>query len=264
MRAEVENNLVLGIAASVARDPAPAKGPPYFATVQSGSDMRGCAVRTPPYPLAITRPDGDDALKLLAEDAFSLYPQLGEVNGPEPAVEVFARLWAGLSGRQARRAMRQRIYEARRVHPPGNSPLGDLRPATDAASELLTAWGAGFLREASPSEKKGPAELVRERLGNGSLFVWDDGGPVCMAAASGKTPNGIRVNFVYTPANLRRRGYASACVAALTQRLLDGGNEYCCLYANLANPTSNAIYQRIGYQPVCEVAMYTLESRAEQ
>ncbi len=79
-----------------------------------------------------------------------------------------------------------------------------------------------------------------------------------MAAWAGRTPNGLRINYVYTPPELRGRGYATACVAALSRALLEAGNRYCCLYTDLANPTSNAIYRRIGYRPVCDAAMYAL------
>ena len=93
---------------------------------------------------------------------------------------------------------------------------------------------------------------MRARLKAGSLFVWDDDGPVSMASWSGRTRNGVRVNLVYTPRERRSRGYATACVAALTERLLAEGKQYCCLFTQLANPVSNRIYQRIGYRAVCD------------
>ena len=80
--------------------------------------------------------------------------------------------------------------------------------------------------------------------------MWDHGGPVSMASATGPTPNGIRVNGVYTPPEHRGRGYATACVAALSARLLAEGRRFCFLFTDAANPTSNAIYQRIGYVPL--------------
>ena len=79
-----------------------------------------------------------------------------------------------------------------------------------------------------------------------------------MAGWTGKTENGVRVSLVYTPSEHRGHGYASACVADLTSLLLAGGNAYCCLYTDLGNPTSNAIYQRIGYRPVCDVTDFSL------
>ena len=86
------------------------------------------------------------------------------------------------------------------------------------------------------------------------MYVWEhEGRPVSIAAYAGPTPNGIRVSHVYTPPELRGRGYASAVTAALTQHLLDTGYRYCFLYTDLSNPTSNSIYQKIGYQPVADV-----------
>ena len=52
-----------------------------------------------------------------------------------------------------------------------------------------------------------------------------------MAAARGPTPHGIRIGFVYTPVEWRGRGYASACVAALSQQQLDQGKSLCFLYS---------------------------------
>ena len=84
-------------------------------------------------------------------------------------------------------------------------------------------------------------------------MFWEDGGAaVSMAGFGGRTPNGVRIGPVYTPPELRGRGYASALTAALTQRLLDGGLRFCFLFTDLANPTSNSIYQRIGYEPVSD------------
>ena len=104
-----------------------------------------------------------------------------------------------------------------------------------------------------------PDPLARGLIDEGRLFLWEDQGTVSMAAGMSETPNGIRVGFVYTPPEARRHGYASACVSALSQHYLDHGRQFCFLYTDLANPTSNAIYQRIGYQPVCDVEDYNFE-----
>jgi predicted GNAT family acetyltransferase len=115
------------------------------------------------------------------------------------------------------------------------------------------------VREVGDSEA-----LVAERLRRGRLYVWDDDGPRTMAAWAGKTPHGVRVNFVYTPPESRGQGYASACVAALSQRLLDEGNDFCCLYTDLSNPISNSIYQKIGYRPVSDSGFYRLIERPKR
>ena len=91
-------------------------------------------------------------------------------------------------------------------------------------------------------------------------MLWEvDGASVSLAGWGGPTPNGIRVGPVYTPPELRGRGYATALTAEVSQRLLDGrlfvgGRRFCFLYTDLANPTSNAIYERIGYERIAEAA----------
>ena len=91
-------------------------------------------------------------------------------------------------------------------------------------------------------------------------MLWEDGGEaVSVSGWGGPTPNGIRIGPVYTPPALRGRGYATALVAELSQALLDEGRSFCFLFTDLANPTSNAIYERIGYVRVCESAMVAFE-----
>jgi predicted GNAT family acetyltransferase len=107
-------------------------------------------------------------------------------------------------------------------------------------------------RARAAQSRRGAADPGRRALPLG------DGEPGSMGGSTGKTPHGTRVNAVYTRKEWRGRGYATATVAALSQRLLDEDNRFCCLYTVLGNPTSNAIYQRIGYRPACDAAVYVL------
>jgi predicted GNAT family acetyltransferase len=252
MRAEVENSLILGIADALARDVSPTSEPPYLSTVEINGNVVACALRTPPHKLALTRCDHPEAMMMLATDALSIYPDLATALGPEPDVEVFAAAWSALTGRRVQRGMRQRLHEIRQLRPLRNPPPGKLRPANAADLQVVMPWISAFFDEIPGVIREDPAELANARLKNGALFVWDNRGPVSMAGWSGKTANGVRVNLVYTPRELRSRGYATACVSALTEVLLAQGNRYCCLYTNLANPVSNRLYQRIGYRPVCD------------
>jgi len=88
------------------------------------------------------------------------------------------------------------------------------------------------------------------------FLLFDNNEPISMAREAGKTPNGVFVNFVYTPIPLRRKGYATECVAKLSNHLLEAGNKHCFLFTDLSNPTSNSIYQKIGYQPVIDESHY--------
>jgi hypothetical protein len=121
--------------------------------------------------------------------------------------------------------------------------------------ELVQQWNAAFCREAGVPTAATP-ERLRGLVQAGEMFLWKIPQPVSMAVAVQPTPNGIRVSGVYTPPGHRRKGYATALVAALSQRLLDSGRKFCFLFADLANPTSNGIYERIGYEPVCDFQEY--------
>ncbi|MFP5519189.1 MAG: GNAT family N-acetyltransferase [Bdellovibrionia bacterium] len=95
---------------------------------------------------------------------------------------------------------------------------------------------------------------------NQLAYVWlVDEMPVSMAHVSRPTKNGISIGAVYTPMNLRKRGYASAVVAHLSQKMLNSGNKFCVLYTDSSNPTSNKIYQNVGYQVVAESKHFLFE-----
>ena len=257
MRAEAENNLMLGFTEAWARDPAFFKAAPYLASVELDGNVVACAFRAPPHKLALTRAGDAAAMRSLAADALALYPDLDIAFGPEPDVDAFAAAWAELSGRRIARGMRTRIHEIRALLPRGNRPPGRLRAASAADLDVVVPWMDAFLDAVGDSGREDPARLARSRLRDGALYVWDDHGPVSMAGWSGKTQNGVRVNLVYTPPELRSKGYAFACVSGLTELLLAQGNRFCCLYTNLANPISNRIYERIGYRPLCDVGEFT-------
>jgi predicted GNAT family acetyltransferase len=125
----------------------------------------------------------------------------------------------------------------------------------------VIAFAHEVLHEGGPGRDRAGA-MLDHRLSSPSagILLWEeDGEPVSLAGWGGPTPNGVRVGPVYTPPELRGRGYATALTAELSQRLLDGrlfegGRRFCFLYTDLANPTSNAIYERIGYRRVAESA----------
>jgi hypothetical protein len=257
LEAEVENNLILGITRGLLS--APASGPgrsPYLALVRD-PEVQVCAFSTLPGKAGITRCTSSAALTLLAQDMVAACPQVRDLVGPEPTIGRFADIFAPLRGARVVRRIAQRIHQVRTVEPLARVPLGHFRIAAAQDVELLALWIREFMTEVE--DHQGDAqELATSRLAAGQLFIWEDGEPVSMAGWTGRTDRGVRIGFVYTPPRLRGRGYASACVTALTQRMLASGLQYCCLYTDVANPTSNAIYARIGYRPVCEAGMYTL------
>lgn len=142
------------------------------------------------------------------------------------------------------------IHRLTKVRFPDGAPAGTLRRALDEDRPLIRRWAQGFVEDAATTEA--PDSFADRVVAAGQMFVWDDGDPRCMVAAARSTPNGTCINAVYTPPRFRRRGYATVAVATLSRQLLDAGSAFCCLYTDLANPTSNSIYRRIGYEPIRE------------
>jgi predicted GNAT family acetyltransferase len=144
---------------------------------------------------------------------------------------------------------------------------GNMRRATVVDRPLLRQWLIEFQQEAmgevdlNATDRNLDNTLSSPPTVRG-LFLWEHNGiPASMSGYAGPTPNGIRIGPVYTPPSHRRHGYAGALVAQLSQQLLDEGRRVCFLFTDLSNPTSNHIYQTIGYQPVCDVDEYKFNVR---
>jgi predicted GNAT family acetyltransferase len=270
---EAANNLIIGIAARAAEQPGVYKHGIYLATVDLGDEVVAAAVRTPPHRIVIYNQREDDLapLRLILDDiiAFAeIQPpdsparQISGVNAHSATALAFAHLWAERTGRGFKPGMSLRIYELREVNPPQKTP-GHMRPAREDEFDLLAEWVYRFNVDCQLPEinREEAREIATRLLASGSIFFWEADGQVVSMAGRGRTSShGITVNMVYTPPELRGRGYASACVAALSQQLLDNGWQFCTLYTDLANPTSNDIYQRIGYRPVCDSMEYVFDT----
>jgi predicted GNAT family acetyltransferase len=257
---EAEHNLIFGICSNLRTNPGMFGGPPYLAAITDRSRVVAVALRTPPHRLILSEIDDPAAIRLLVEDARS--PGLSGVLGPKEHVRAFVEAWTAGGEPPARLAISERIYRLTAVSPPRPVP-GAVRVATHADRDLVVAWTEGFMRDAFGDAD--PAEVVStaDRWLSGSertLYLWVDGEPTSLAGVGGPTPNGIRIGPVYTPPAARRRGYASALVAAVSQAELDAGRRFCFLFTDLANPTSNHVYQDIGYEPVRDVDAYTFEA----
>jgi RimJ/RimL family protein N-acetyltransferase len=248
---EAEHNLLLGIAHQMLRENHPYEDPIYLATVEEAGEVVGCAWRTPPLKLGLTRLPMA-SLPLLVRDVAAIYTSLPSVLGPEAEASQFAERWTRQIGGHWNIGMRQRIHVLDRVVAPTDAARGTLRRAELSEVALAAEWGAGFSRDVGIADAD-PRAYAERVIRSGSLYVWEDDRPRSMAVAIGATPNGIRIGYVYTPPSFRGRGYATAAVASLSQRMLDSGHRFCFLYTDTANPTSNALYARIGYRPVCDV-----------
>ena len=251
---EARHNLVFGIVASLRDDPLlyPER---HLWLVETEAGVAAAALQTPPFNIVVTRPTDERALDALAAALFAGGLELPGVTGAVPEVDDFARAWRRRSGRAARVRREQRIYALENVRPADAS--GAAREATSDDLGLLRDWIGAFAVETATG---GPRDEMLARMIEGRLrqptagfLLWKDGDvPVSLAGWGGPTPSGIRVGPVYTPPELRRRGYASALVAELSSRQLVAGRRFCFLYTDAANPTANRIYSEIGYEHVCD------------
>jgi predicted GNAT family acetyltransferase len=249
LASEAEHNLHLSLA-YVRRDAGATGADVLFGTVEQDGDLVGCVIRTPPHKLLITSMPPEAAPDIVGPVA-ELYDEIPAVLGPAASAVAVASAWTALKGGGWETGMQQRIYRLDQVEPVRPVP-GAMRLATMDDLELLTDWGTGFARDAGHAFLLA-REQVNRMIERQDPHIWQDESPASMAVAQGATPNGCRIGYVYTPPELRGRGYASALVARLSQRMLDSGMTFCVLYTDLGNPTPNAIYQRIGYNAICDV-----------
>jgi predicted GNAT family acetyltransferase len=157
--------------------------------------------------------------------------------------------------------MSQRIYKCSKVIP----AKGDNRiiKATDVHLKLVKEWFRQFLIDTfideNPAEKY-VQELSESRIKEGEVYLLiTDGTPVSMACTARPTNESITINGVFSPIERRGNGYASACTAKLTELMLKE-YDYCTLYTDSTNPTSNKIYTKIGYEFICESLHYRLSA----
>jgi uncharacterized protein len=264
---EAEHNLPLGIVTTLLKtDDRPF--PPYLACVEDAGEIVGVAMRTL-HNVVLSEMTDAAALNLIADDLHTLYSELPGVNGSKVLSEGFAESWQSVSDQRYHLARQLRIYRLETVQPV-TDVSGEYCKAAETDRELLIEWVMAFGAEALDGTSREEAEQgVDLRLASspdfrGLRLWWDAGKPVSFAGYGGPTPNGIRIGPVYTPPEYRGRGYASACVAALSQELLDSGRKFCFLFTDLSNPTSNHIYQNIGYEPVSDVDEYRFEEKSER
>jgi predicted GNAT family acetyltransferase len=257
---EARESLIFGVAGSIVADPARYREARFW-IVSDADEPVAAAMRTPPFNLILAGPRDEQALAVLAD---GIDDELPGVVGERRAAEEFTRLWSA-GHRVTPRVQRQQGVYALEVVEPVTRPAGGSRVATSNDRALLLEWSVAFGEEVLEEDDPGRIEavaMVDHRLGtaDGGFLLWEDGGvPVSAAGWGGPTPNGIRIGPVYTPPDLRGRGYATALTAVLSQRLLDAGRRFCFLFTDLANPTSNAIYERIGYVRVAESAMVAFD-----
>ncbi|MEU9609661.1 GNAT family N-acetyltransferase [Streptomyces sp. NPDC048057] len=230
---------------------------PVFGWLERGGQVRAAFFRTPPRRLTLTPlgPDETDALAVLLAD---LGHPLPGVSADHDTAGAFAAAWQRSTGATPVLQERHRLYRLGELRPPQPPPAGRGRVAEVRDRELLVRWYRAFGAEIGRGAGQGAGAWADVRIAARRVALWErpDGTPVSMAGASPMVAGQIKVAPVYTPAHLRGRGYAGAATVEVSRAALAAGGTDVVLFADLANPTSNSLYRRIGYRRVTDFTMY--------
>jgi RimJ/RimL family protein N-acetyltransferase len=249
--AEAEYSIIAGPAARMARAPNDDDAGSYLATVSAGGEVVAAALQGVSGGLVLTAAP-DAAATLIAADLAGRGRRPNGVVGPLASCEGFARAWRERTGQAHVLRFHLRHFELTDP-PPAPAVQGALRPPGADEAALLVAWEVAFASEAGlPDEPEKVRRNMVRRLERGHVRVWDDGGPVACCGFGEGAAQTARIGPVYTPPERRGRHYASAMVAQMARELFASGRRAIFLTTDVANPTSNGIYQRIGFRPVAD------------
>jgi predicted GNAT family acetyltransferase len=259
---EAANNLMLGLASRLVKYPERIRVQPYLATVRAGTQLAGAALMTPPFGVNVfaQASSPQSALQPIAQDLHAGEWRIPFVNGMSHASDAFAAMWQSLAGVALKNTIRERVYQLDHVIAP-RWPAGVFRMAHAGDVDLIAAWIGAFHDEALPNDPPiNTRDWALTAIADGDVYLWEvDGEPVSLARKSRSTAHGQSIGPVYTPPAHRGHGYASAVTARLSQLILSSGKRFAMLFTDLSNPTSNSIYQKIGYVPVCDFNQHIFE-----
>ncbi len=260
---EAENNLLLSILNSLKENIHDnGKEMPLLFTLTDHDEVKLIALRTPPHDIVISYVDDLNSIEVLVEELLKRNENLPGVLSFKKAADKFAELWCEKNSLKPHLLRKERIYKLVEV---SKDTIGAKKfsVASKTHQTIVLKWTEEMLKEALVDVTEEDLERTINQLrkefeeNKSKIFLlFDNNEPVSMVRKAGKTPNGNFVNLVYTPPSLRRKGYATECVAKLSKQLLEEGNKYCFLFTDLSNPTSNSIYQKIGYKPVIDENHY--------
>ncbi|PRX43545.1 putative GNAT family acetyltransferase [Prauserella shujinwangii] len=224
-------------------------------TAHDEGRLRAVLPWTRPLPVPVSGVPVE-ASRVVATAVAEMTTALGAVNGPRAEAEAFVSAWTGLTGASVTGDRTMILYELGELSDPRPVP-GLFRFATSDEVDLVARWRRDFAAEALPWQPEDPdpagtaATVITER----TCGLWCVGGtPVATAQASRPECGMARISYVYTPPEHRGRGYGAAVSAAISRHLRHAGVAHVVLYADQANPTSNALYQRLGYRRILDFA----------
>ncbi len=264
LRNEVKNNLPIGILYSLKGDKDVKKKDLFLSRVIDKNNNILLAIMTPPKNLIIVGDDNnklDEAIKVLIDYLLTNSIDIPGVIGDKKIVEKFKNKWLSQTGLEAELFMSQRIFKLSKLNQVKISS-GKFREVQLTDLEIIKEWYIDFCQESLSKEleEEKAKKHVKKAIEAGNYYGWEkDGKLVSVAARARNTKNAVAVNFVYTPEEYRGNGYATSTVAKLSQELLNEGYKYCCLFTDLANPISNSIYKKIGYEPIADYMVYNFK-----
>lgn len=256
MEDEALNSLLIWTARAQARQASPRRRrTAYYALAGQPGRPEAVALMSNSRKLLLAGKSG--GMGALARDLATIRPTLFTVIGPANAARNFADAWCSLTGARLGDVLQQRLHATTGISASHNLPDGSLTPAVEDDSALLSRWLLAFQREAVPDESgdlQTARIIINRLLSDKDLFVWQlpDGRYVSMAAKARPLRHSVSINLIYTPAEERAQGYATACVAGLTSLLLGSGFSTCTILSNRTKAGFDKIYAKIGYAPLAE------------
>ena len=246
---ETRNSLCLGVSYALQNVP---ENCLYQSALFDGAELEGaCLVcQNSESKSLLPSPVGSkEAAKALLEKLEATGVPYDCLIGDEATVAIYQQLLEA-TGRKTSVAMGQGVYSCSRVAMPKNPQGLGMRPATAADADLVARWVEGFGQDALPPDlRANAAEYTQALLATTGVFLLErDGEAISMAAPVRDIGTSCGITLIYTPKALRQHGYASLLTAMLTQHFLDAGKREVSLFTDLANPTSNSIYKKIGYE----------------
>ena len=229
----------------------------FMATVSDETGVILTAIMTPPHNLTLYATDNiinDEALACLIKGIGETDFEIPGVLSDNDMALRFAKAFSETKGTAYRIHKNMRIYELTEVNP--DIPMiGTLRLVRESDMSFLPYWIEGFRSECFGSNIVVDHDPVTYRyyIERKKMYVLEDNNtPVSIALINREMQSVGGVSQVYTPPYFRCQGYATSCVAGISRLILERGFTKCVLYTDLANPVSNSIYQKIGYNPICD------------
>ena len=250
MSSPAEHTVPLTVLKEVRRGRRWSDEPMLFGWFEDGGEVRGAVLRTPPFEWLLGVVPEHATAELVAA-LLAAGAEIPGVNGDVAGVDRFAEAWAAATGERGTTTLALDLYELGTLRHPEPPPAGRARAADETDMDVAVRLYTAFQVE-TPGPATEALPTVRERIDDRRLWLWEheSGVPVSLAARTAAVAGVARIAPVYTPHEHRRHGYATAVTAACAADALARDAERVVLYTDLADPSANAMYQRIGFRPI--------------